>query len=163
MPIGDEVYIAITYDPLTNSARLYFDGALVASSSNVLNATSSFMDYTDWLGRSQWDHAPFFNGSFNEFRVWDGILTDQDITSHFAAGPDQQFVTTRPALSISAATNGVLLTWPADGTASLQLQTTYNLYAPSWVALTNTSTLSNGHYSVVLPFDAGSAFYRLAQ
>ena len=164
MPIGQEIYIAITYDPPGNSTRLYFDGALVASSSNVVNATSSFMDYTDWLGRSQWDRDPFFNGSYDEFRIWDGILTDQDIASHFAVGPDQQFVTTRPALAISSVANGVLLTWPADGTASLQLQTTGNLSTPSsWAAVTNSSTLSNGHFSVLLPFSTGSAFYRLAQ
>lgn len=101
---------------------------------------------------------------YDEFRIWDGILTDQDIASHFAVGPDQQFVTTRPALAISSVANGVLLTWPADGTASLQLQTTGNLSTPSsWAAVTNSSTLSNGHFSVLLPFSTGSAFYRLAQ
>src|SRR5262249_48369690 len=131
MPIGQEVYIAITYDPLASSTRLYFDGALVASSSNAVHATSQFMDYTDWLGRSQWDRDPFFNGSFNEFRVREGILSDQDIASHYAAGPDQQFITSRPLLNISSSGSSLVLAWPAAGTASFQLQTAHSLLAPA--------------------------------
>ena len=163
LPIGQEVYIAISYDPLTNSTRLYLDGVLVASSSNVINATSRFMDYTDWLGRSQWDRDPFFSGSFNEFRIWQGVLSEQDIASHFAAGPDQQFVISRPLLNIAHTGNSILLSWPADGTAGFQLQRTQNLSAPSWAAVTTSVTLSNGHYSALLPASGTSAFYRLAQ
>ena len=163
MPIGQEVYIAITYDPLTNSTRLYFDGVLVASSANVVNPTSQFMDYTDWLGRSQWDRDPFFNGSYNEFRIWQGILSDQDIASHFAAGPDQQFVISRPVLTIAPAGNSILLSWPSDGTAGFQLQTTKSLLSPSWEAVTTNVTLSNGHYSSLLTASGSSAFFRLAQ
>jgi hypothetical protein len=163
MPVGQEVYIAITYDPLASSSRLYFDGALIASSSTVVNATSQFMDYTDWLGRSQWDRDPFFNGSYNEFRIWEGILSDKDIASHYAAGPDQQFITSRPVVNIAHAGSGLLLAWPSDGTGAFQLQTTRSLLAPVWVAVTNGVTLSNGHYSVALPAGSASAFYRLSQ
>jgi hypothetical protein len=163
MPIGQEVYIAITYDPLTNSTRLYLDGTLAASSSNVINATSRFMDYTDWLGRSQWDRDPFFNGSYNEFRIWEGILSQQDIASHFAAGPDQQFVISRPVLNIAQTGRSLFLSWPSDGTGGFQLQSTLSLSNPSWAAVTSSVTLTNGHYTVLLPVSGTSAFYRLAQ
>jgi hypothetical protein len=163
MPIGQEVYIAITYDPLASLTKLYFDGALVASSSNDVNATSRFMDYTDWLGRSQWDRDPFFNGSFNEFRVWEGVLSDADIDSHYAGGPDQQFVTSRPVINIAAAGNRLVLAWPAGGNGAFQLQTTRSLSAPAWVTVTNEVILSNNIYTVTLPADAGASFYRLIQ
>jgi hypothetical protein len=163
LPVGQEVYIAIAYDPLASSSRLYFDGGLVASSSNAVNATSQFMDYTDWLGRSQWDRDPFFNGVYNEFRIWEGILSDRDIASHYAAGPNQQFVVSRPVMSIAPAGSGFLLAWPGDGTATFQLQSTRSLLNPAWVAVTNSVTLSNGHFTVLLPSSAASTFYRLAQ
>jgi hypothetical protein len=162
MPIGQEVYVAITYDPLENSTHLYLNGARVGSSSNAVHATSQFTDYTDWLGRSQWDRDPFFNGSYNEFRIWQGILSDEDVASHYAAGPDQQFVTSRPAINIAPGTPGVVLSWPAEGTTGFQLQSTLSLSVPAWVPVTNTVTMSNGVYSVALPA-AASAFYRLRQ
>ena len=163
MPIGEEVYIVLTYDPLGSSTRLYFNGALVNASSNVVNATSRFMDYSDWLGRSQWQRDPPFSGSYNEFRIWEGVLSDQQIASHFAAGPNQQFVTSRPAINITPSAKGVLLSWPGDGTAGFQLQTTSRLSVPSWVPVTNVIALSNGTYSVWLPSRPGSAFYQLKQ
>lgn len=162
MPIGQEVYVAITYDPLGSSTRMYLNGALVSSSSNTVNATSHFTDYTDWLGRSQWDRDPFFNGSFDEFRVWQGVLTDQDIGSHYAAGPNEQFVSTRPLINIAPGGAGVVLAWPADGTAGFQLQSSSSLLVPAWVTVTNAVTMSNGIYSVALP-DSAAAFYRLKQ
>jgi hypothetical protein len=163
MPVGQEVYLAITYDPLGNSTQLYFNGALVASSSNVVNASSHFTDYTDWFGRSQWDRDPFFSGIYDEFRIWEGVLSDQEIASHYAAGPDQQFVTTRPAINFSRAAASMTLSWPADGTAGFQLQSTTGLMKPAWVAITNGITLSNGTYVVRLPAGGPPVFYRLKQ
>lgn len=162
-PIGQEVYIAITYDPLTNSTRLYLNGALVGSSSAVINPAGRFTDYTDWLGRSQWHRDPCFNGSFDEFRIWEGILADGEIASHFAAGPNQQFVTTRPALSITQDAGGVTLSWPSDGTAGFQLQSASVFKPQAWLAVTNGITLTNGSYRFVPPINTKSAFYRLKQ
>jgi len=163
MPIGQEVYIAVTYDPLRSSTRLYLNGALVNSSSNAVNATSRFMDYSDWLGRSQWQRDPLFNGSYDEFRIWEGVLSDQQIASHYAAGPNQQFVTSRPVINLTGSATGLRLSWPADGTAGFQLETKPGLLVPTWVPVTNSITFSNGSYSVFLPTKAASAFYRLAQ
>ncbi len=159
LAIGQEVYIAICYDPAGSSSRLYLNGALVASASSAVNATSEFTDYSDWLGRSQWGRDPYFNGSYNEFRIWEGILNEQDIASHYAAGPDQQFVTIRPALNITRSGNSIILSWPSTGTG--ELQSTPTLVPAAWVAATNNVTLSNGHYQAVLPVNAASAFYRL--
>jgi hypothetical protein len=162
-PIGQQVYVAVTYDPLGNSTRLYYNGALVGSSSNVVNATSRITDYTDWLGRSQWQRDPFFSGSYDEFRVWEGVLSDQEIASHYAAGPDQQFVTSRPVMAIARDGSGMVVLWPGAGTAAFQLQWTTSLSFPSWVTATNGITISNGNYSASLSPGPTSAFFRLKQ
>jgi len=163
MAIGEEVFVAVTYDPLGSSTRLYFNGDLVGSSSNVVNASSRFTDYTDWLGRSQWQRDPFFNGSYNEFRIWEGVLSDLEIASHHAAGPDQQFVTSRPVINFTKGEGFVLLSWPSDGTAAFQLQSSPALPIPAWFAVTNVIASSNGSYRVVLPLTGAPAFYRLKQ
>jgi hypothetical protein len=42
----------------------------------------------DWLGRSQFSPDPFFNGSINEFRIYDQALSGAEVAASFAAGPD---------------------------------------------------------------------------
>lgn len=162
-PIGQEVYVAMTYDPGGGFARLYLNGALVASASGALNPTSRFTDYTSWLGRSQWDRDPYFNGSYDELRIWQGILSDQDIAGHYAAGPNQQFATFRPSLTIVRTGNGVMLSWRGDGTTTQQLQSTTTLSPAQWLEVTNDVSFTNGIYTVVLPASAASGFYRLRQ
>jgi hypothetical protein len=161
-PLGQEVYVAITYDPGAGSARLYLNGTLAASASGTFNPTSRFTDYSSWLGRSQWDRDPYFNGSFDEFRIWAGILSDQDIASHYSAGPDQQFVTFRPTLSIARTGKNLILSWRSDS-GGVHLQSCTSLSVAAWTDVTNSVSLTNNAYSVVLPAPTPAAFYRLKQ
>ncbi len=163
-PIGQEVYVAMTYDPGGGSARLYLNGALWASASGTFNPTGRFTDYSSWLGRSQWDRDPYLNGSYDEFRIWQGILSDQDVASHYAAGPDQQFVTFRPTLSFARSGENLVVSWRSDGTTIAHLQRAESL-SPSaaWLDVTNAVSLSGGTYGVVLPAAGSSGFYRLRQ
>jgi hypothetical protein len=162
-PIGQEVYFAVTYDPGGGSARLYLNGVLVGSASGTFNTTSRLTDYSSWLGRSQWDRDPYFNGSYDEFRIWQGILSDQEIASHYAAGPDQQFATFRPTLTLARSGANIVLSWRSDGTAPAQLQSTTRLFPATWLDVTNSVGFSNGTYSVMLPASAGATLYRLRQ
>jgi len=160
--LGEEVYIAITYDPLTNSTRLYLNGALIASTSDPVNPSSDFKDHSNWLGRSQWQRDPYLNGTLNEFRIWQGVLSPEEIASHRAAGPDQQFVTTRPALRIARTADSVTLSWPGSGTEA-QLQTASSPLASDWTKVTNDIPVEGGVYRVSLPLNTGPTFYRLKQ
>jgi hypothetical protein len=161
--IEEEVYVAITYDPLGGSSRLYLNGELAASATGAFNLSGRFTDYSCWLGRSQWHRDPYFNGSYNEFRIWEGVLSDAEVASHYAAGPNQQFVTTRPTLNISPHANGVAILWRSNGGETFQLQSTLTLNPPSWSDVGAQASLSNGIYRVELPVSAAAAFYRLRQ
>jgi hypothetical protein len=156
------VYVAITYDPGAGSARIYLNGALVASATGTFNPTSRFTDYSAWLGRSQWDRDPYFNGTYDEFRIWQGILTGQDIASHYAAGPNQQFVPLPPTLAIARSGSNLVLSWRYNG-ASAQLQSTPGLFPAAWLDVTNQVSISNDVYSVEVPVSSRFAFYRLRQ
>jgi hypothetical protein len=162
LTIGQEVYMAITYDPVGGTNELFINGQLVASAPGTFNPTRDFTDYSNWLGRSQWQRDPFFYGSYDEFRIWEGVLGSRDIASHYAAGPDQQFATTRPSLSIVIGGQSVVLSWPDNGVNAVQLESSTSVPGGSWLAVTNGINLTNGNYSVTLPANPGSAFYRLS-
>ncbi len=160
--VGQETFIAVTYDPIAGSAKFYVNGSLVNSSTHPLNPLSRFADYNDWLGRSQWSRDPYFSGQYDEIRIWEGVLSAQDIAAHYSAGPDEVFVAS-PTLKIAHAGANLVLSWPISAGSGFQLQSTSNLRLPSWTVVTNSVGVSNLFYQVSLPMSGAAGFYRLAQ
>jgi len=66
---------------------LYRDGQLLATINGETDPRRIDCR-NDWLGRSQWGHDPLFFGSFEEFRVYEGVLTAEDVTRLFDRGHD---------------------------------------------------------------------------
>src|SRR5262249_4000387 len=67
---------------------LYVNGALVGINTNMTIVPADIgPTFNDWLGRSQYND-PMFNGSIDEFRVWNGSLTPLQVAINAAAGPD---------------------------------------------------------------------------
>jgi hypothetical protein len=57
---------------------------------------SQLLDNNNWLGRSQYGDATA-NASWNEFRIYDYALTDEELLGNFLAGPDIYYVIPEPA------------------------------------------------------------------
>lgn len=72
---------------LPGTLDFYVDGNHVgqAEVATGLDATT-MVDNNNWLGRSQWGDASF-NGSYNEFRVYDHALSAGEVTTSYDAGP----------------------------------------------------------------------------
>jgi len=163
MPIGQEIYIALTYDPLNGSSKLYLNGNLVSSTNRTLNAMKNFTDYNNWLGRSQWERDPFYNGAYDEFRIWDGVLSAQDIANHYAAGPNEQFTLIRPTLFITRAANQMVISWYTNQAEGFQLESTVSLKTPNWQPVTNAPIYTNGANQVKVSATGAAGYYRLKQ
>ena len=93
-PTGVEHHIAVSFssDPTPGGTpegqmNLYFDGALV---STILTPTTltDLQDINNWLGRSSWSADQNFDGSINEFRIYNRILSAAELSETFAAGPE---------------------------------------------------------------------------
>ncbi|HYG36409.1 MAG TPA: LamG-like jellyroll fold domain-containing protein, partial [Clostridia bacterium] len=163
MPLGQRVFLAVTYDPGAGVCELFFNGRRVNSASKSLNPLSAFRDQNSWLGRSQWERDPFFNGQYEEFRIWEGILTAEQIANHHAMGPDEIFGISRPLIQVGRSGDSLVLYWPAQNNAGFRLESCPSLSSPNWVAATNTVTLLDSFYRVTIPASSGTAFYRLKQ
>ena len=162
VPLGDRLYVAVTYDPIAGSAKLFQNGMLVGSASGTFNRLNRIADFNNWLGRSQWQRDPFFKGSFDEFRIWEGVLTPDEIASHYAGGPDQPIVITRPVLHLDASPGNITLWWSTNNTAAFHLESTLD-FRSGWIPITNIVTTVNSRYQVVLPTTASRALFRLKQ
>lgn len=162
LAMGTEVHLAATYDYTGNQARLYSNAVLVASGPagvppNIVH------DVNNWLGRSQWGD-PMFNGSYNEFRIWEGALTADQVAADYAAGPDKLPVTSGPTLVVSVSGSNVVIAWPADA-AGVTLQSS-PVVGPTavWSTVdTSGAVVENGQKKLTVTPSAQSQYYRTRQ
>ena len=102
-PVGTEHYVVAVYDHTNTFAgangtmTLYFDGVGIASNEIHPDLDMRTMnDNNNWLGRSQWNDA-VFDGSYNEFRIWDEALPADYVRRAYQAGPDAVVTVPEPA------------------------------------------------------------------
>lgn len=86
MSLNAEHHLVYAVDYPGRTSVLYIDGQEVGRRTITIDP-SLHDQVNDWLGRSQWSSDPFFNGSINEFRIYDAALTASEVSANFAAGP----------------------------------------------------------------------------
>jgi hypothetical protein len=103
LPNGIQHHVVATFDKNdtdggTNpggTMRLFFNGAEVlpgapnVGGSRAINPSldlNALGDEDNWLGRSQWPDLAF-DGSFNEFSIYDHPLSAAEVTTNFNGGP----------------------------------------------------------------------------
>ena len=151
--LNTEQHVAITWDGINNVTRLYIDG--VFSAENIVPyPLSDLIDNNNWLGRAQFNDS-MFNGSYNEFRIYDHAMSAGEVAASLAAGTE---------VSIASPV------YPADGEADvLQLPTlewvpgyippgssvpTYKIYLSA-----DEAAVAGGS---VAPIETGNTSYTLA-
>jgi hypothetical protein len=155
------VHFAIVYDAPRGVSRLYINGQR-AGTGGATQTLSQVDDRNVWLGRSQYSGDGFFNGSLDEFRIYNGPLLDTDVAASFAAGPNALPVA-KPTLSFSRGTgNQLIISWPvAAGTFTLK--TSPVLGAGAVWSGAGAPTVVGGNNQVTVQTTADAAFYRLEQ
>jgi hypothetical protein len=66
-----------------------------------------------------------------------------------------------PPVNISYADGYSAITWPTNTTSAYTLESTTNLVLGPWATVTNSVSISNGVYQVIVPATMSASFYRL--
>jgi hypothetical protein len=158
LPAGQQVHVALCYDFLAGTSELFLNGQSIATgtASVPLNRIN---DVNVWLGKSQWND-PFFNGQFDEFRIYSGALSEQQIAASYAAGPDALL---GPLPTLAAQVNGgsLKLLWPLSVPGFVLEQTGTMSGAGGWTAVTNSPVVQSGQHVVTVPMSNTMQFFRL--
>ncbi|MGQ9590329.1 MAG: LamG-like jellyroll fold domain-containing protein [Planctomycetota bacterium] len=87
MEPGVEYHVALVWDGPNATVTLYVNGEKIESDPGLHFALREILDVNNWLGRSQWRDL-LFDGSYNEFRIYDYVLSDGQVLNNYLAGPD---------------------------------------------------------------------------
>ncbi len=157
LPAGQEICLTVVYSHTANLARLYSNAVVVASGAAPVDITT-IDDVNNWLGRSQWAD-PMFQGKYNEFRIWDGLLLPDRVAANYAAGPDS--LEAQPALAVSAVAGSIVIAWPASSPFTLESTTALEA-TPTWTVVDTSGAVVEGDQKklTVLPSQAAT-FYRM--
>jgi hypothetical protein len=80
-------HVVFTHDPDAGLNALWVDGKRLGQS--VAQYDSSGMDYKNyWIGRSNFQQDAFYNGTINEFRIYNHGLTAAEVAANYARGAD---------------------------------------------------------------------------
>jgi hypothetical protein len=74
IPINTWTHVAVTYDKPTTTMKLYVNGVLVNTNTNVANYTT-----TANTNIGNFSESNFFNGSMDEVRIWNDSSTQTEI------------------------------------------------------------------------------------
>ena len=120
LPLNTEEYVVLTYNASSRTAMLYLNGVLVAVN-NIPYTPSSLGDtYDNFLGLDEFNDN-LFQGSIDEFRIWNGSVTPLYLTVSTAAGPNVVATNLTPLSITVTATNASMtpgLTEQAIATAN---------------------------------------------
>jgi hypothetical protein len=89
LPPGFLHHLVWTYDKPSTTSTLYLDGKAISVNPSQTRSPAD-VGPTDncWLGHSQYFLDPDFNGSINEFRIYDGALSAAVVSVNYTNGPD---------------------------------------------------------------------------
>lgn len=85
--LNQDIHFAVTWDETTGEISTYYDGVR-ASTMTVPTPMSDIDDVNVWLGRSNWTGDENLQGEFDEFRVYDRVLTPAELVLNGQLGPD---------------------------------------------------------------------------
>lgn len=137
------LHVVCLTDPANNYSAIYTNGVLLAALNQPLPALTGVSSAWAFLGRSLWSADAWFNGTIDEFRIYDGRLTPEEIAVNYQSGPDALALPVTLVQSNSPA--ALTLSWPAWA-VGFNPEATADLV--SWTPLGLAPTLAADRWSV---------------
>jgi hypothetical protein len=155
LPSGVQSHVVLTHDQVLQMDYLYVNGEIVASAPTTATFAELAPDPDEWLGCDEWQD-PCYNGSYQEFRIWNGPLTPAQVRASYESGPTNvsinpgSLVSIQLAISSNATIGAVIAPEVLGGYALL----TNNVNITSLAGITYSSGNTN-----VISFGADGEFH----
>jgi len=153
--------VHLTYLLADGSLDVYTNGVLYMTATNLVAPANQAGNVGSWIGYSPYGD-PGILGSVDEYRIYEGRLSPEEIKASDVLGPNATLSTTA-TLSASVGGGNIVLSWPvANAGFAVAAKSSLNPGA-AWTILTNAPTLVGGQWQVTLPVTGASQFYQLVR
>jgi hypothetical protein len=105
------VFVACIVDPTNNYLAVYTNGVLESAKTVTLPPLTGVSSAWSFLGHSLFSADPYLNAAIDEFRIYDGRLTPQQIAADFQFGPNALALPV--TLGQTNTPGGLTLSWPS--------------------------------------------------
>lgn len=137
----------------------YTNGVLHGILPQVNGRTDEIGTWFSWIGKSPYPD-PYMNCTVDEFRVYNGRLSPQEIAASDMLGAATLLSTAAPHVAVTASSGQITLSWPAAA-AGFSVQASGDLSAGLWTTLTNTPVLAGSNWQVTVPVSGTARFFRV--
>jgi hypothetical protein len=101
--ISNEVCVTVTYNYSAQTASIYVGGRKVGSGP-MSKPLYNIPDPDIWLGHSQFSADPYFQGAYDEFRIYSGVKSDLQVAIDASTGPNTSITNPGALMSLTVAT-----------------------------------------------------------
>lgn len=152
------LHVVCVVDPTANFAAVYTNGVLEATTSVTWPAFTGVNASWSFIGRSLFSTDAWLNATIDEFRVYDGRLTPDQIAANYRFGPDALALPV--TLTRSNVAQNLDLSWPSWA-VGFTLESSSDLGSTNWLPQPATTTLSADRWNVSLPTSGNTKVFRL--
>jgi hypothetical protein len=163
-PLSTGIWHQVALTLNGSTGMLYLDGVAVGTN-NALTLNPVILGNTtnNYLGKSQWATDSYFDGRFEEFRIYNAALSPAEVAATYALGSSQLLSTNTPVVGVVTTPSNLTLTWPLVS-ASFTLQSSTNLAAGNWVNVASPAPqIAGTNYQIFLPATNPAQFFRLSK
>ena len=164
LPLGTGAWHQVAVTLNTNRGILYLDGVAVGTNTSMmLNPAILGVTTNNYIGKSQWPD-PYFNGLFDEFRIYNVGLSSAEIAATAALGSGGLLSTNNLTASLTRTGTNLTVSWPLAN-AGFTVQSRTNLALGNWLNVASPAPqITGGQWQVTLPQSTNSFnFYRLVK
>ncbi|MGA2748695.1 MAG: LamG-like jellyroll fold domain-containing protein [Verrucomicrobiota bacterium] len=157
------LHVTSVYDPPAGLEQLYTNGVLVSQNTGITVPMSYVQSVLNYLGHSLYPADSYMDVDFNEFRIYNGALSADDIAISQLLGPSVLLSTgSAPKIGASVSAGSVVISWPAANAAGFSLYSSPTLGPGAvWALVAVTPSVAGQNLQVSIPTTGAAQFYLL--
>ncbi len=157
------IHIVAVFNPPAGYLAIYTNGVLMGENSSITIPMAGVWATLNKIGADLWPDGGM-QGSVDEFRIYNGVLTPDQIAGDYVLGPNT--LPTPPVTGVSLAASvsagNLTISWPLSGSAGLSLYSSPEIGPNAvWTLVTSTVVGQNNQASIAISESVKSQFYEL--
>jgi hypothetical protein len=153
------LHIVAVVNPPEGYIAIYTNGLLAGFNETENDPLSGVSCALNYIGRSLYNGDGYFNVSVDEFRIYNGVMSPDEVAATQIIGPNFPL---NPTLTATSAGGSITLSWPTNYASTFTLVKSSAAGAgASWSPVGTAPTVAGANYQIAVPQTNAALFFRL--